>query len=418
MNDSLGHLLLFAQAVGIGFLIGLEREKHSNAIAGLRTFTLIALAGALAGYTGHQLDNWIMAPVMAVLIVASLIVAQVKSESPEPDTTTVMAGILTYGLGLALWIGHPLLPGGLAIVVMALLYFRKELREVPRKLNNQDVTSFLQFAAVAFILLPVLPNENMGPYQVINPYQIGWLVVLISGISLAGYVALRFWGGKAGLMLVGLLGGLVSTTATTLVYSRYTRQSEGFCLFAVRIILLSHLILFVRVGILVTAVSAEVLPLLLPWLLGGLFGGLLFLTWHMLRDGELPQDVPRLHVQNPADLKTALGFAASFMVVLMLSAWMNEQFPSLGGYVVAFLSGLTDVDAITIANLKLATAGQLDVNVAIQAVIIAFIANFIFKFGAAVVVGDRALRLQLGAGFLTMVITGLVSHGIAVVISG
>ncbi|RMF16651.1 MAG: MgtC/SapB family protein [Gammaproteobacteria bacterium] len=407
-SQPLQHLLLFAQAVGIGFLIGLEREKHSNAIAGLRTFTLIALTGALSGYIGTQSGSWMMAPVLATLVAASLIVAQVKSRSREPDTTTVLAGLMTYGLGVALWLGHPLLPGGLAIVVMALLYFRKELRQVPHRLNSTDVSSFLQFAAVAFILLPVLPNEQYGPYDVFNPYQTGWLVVLISGISLSGYLALRFLGAHAGLMLVGLMGGLVSTTATTLVYARYSRQTPVFAPLAVRIILLSHLILFVRVGVVTSVLAPELLKALLPWLAGGLCAGLLFAGLRARYGQPIPEDVPQPEVKNPAELKTAVGFALTFVLVLWLSAFMNEQFASLGSYLVAFFSGLTDVDAITIANLKLAQEGQIPHRVAVVAIVIAFVANFIFKYGAAVVAGHRSIRLSLALGFGSMVAGGMV----------
>ena len=220
-NLELPHLLLFAQSIGIGFLIGLERERHENAVAGLRTFTLIALAGSLAGYIRKQsADNEVVILILG-LVTASLLVAQFKSKSEDPQTTSVLAGILTFGLGYMLWVGHPVLSAGLAVFITTLLYFRKELRDVPRKLTKQEIISFLQFAAIAFILLPILPDRTYGPYDVLNPYQVGWLVVLISGLSLLGYLALRLFDHKSGILIIGLLGGMASTSASGTMAVKY-----------------------------------------------------------------------------------------------------------------------------------------------------------------------------------------------------
>ena len=177
-QTQLAHLMLFAQSIGIGFLIGLERERHHNTIAGVRTFTLIALAGALAGYIGVLNQDAGLAIAIGVVVGVGLIVAQFRSKSEEPDTTTVMAGVIAFGLGYALWLGHPQLPAALAIAITAILYFRDQLRQMPAQLTDKDIRSFFQFAAAAFILLPVLPDTFYGPYEVINPYQVGWLVVL------------------------------------------------------------------------------------------------------------------------------------------------------------------------------------------------------------------------------------------------
>ncbi|WP_051229968.1 MgtC/SapB family protein [Haliea salexigens] len=173
MNEyqtQLSHLMLFAQSIGIGFLIGLERERHNNAIAGVRTFTLIALSGSLAGYIATPDQNVGLAIVLGLLVGLSLVVAQAKSTSEESDTTTVMAGLIAFALGYSLWLGHPLLPSALAIAITAILYFREQLRQVPQQLTDKDIRSFFQFAAVAFILLPILPDTTYGPYAVFNPY--------------------------------------------------------------------------------------------------------------------------------------------------------------------------------------------------------------------------------------------------------
>lgn len=401
---------LFAQSIGIGFLIGLERERHDDKIAGVRTFTLIALAGALSGYIVTA-GGWAIAPwILIALIVGTLVIAQHKSSAPEPDTTTVLASILTFVLGYILWLGPSFIPSALAIVVTAVLYFREELRDLPRRLSRQDIMSFFQFAAVAFILLPILPNQTYGPYQVINPYQVGWLVVLISGISLAGYIALRLLRGKSGLVIVGILGGLASTTATTLVYSRHSKSLPDFAKSAAVIILLSHLVLFARIAVIVTIVERSLLPFILPWIAGGLVAGLICLGVLMRSRAAMHHSLPELTVSNPTELKTALGFALGFSLVLLLSAWMHDVFQNAGGYVIAFLSGLTDVDAITIANLKLFSLGSVDAQTAARSIVVAFMANLLFKLGIVFTTADRALwpPVIIGFGILVAgVLTGL-----------
>jgi len=403
-QTQLAHLMLFAQSIGIGFLIGLERERHHNTIAGVRTFTLIALAGALAGYIGVLNQDAGLAIAIGVVVGVGLIVAQFRSKSEEPDTTTVMAGVIAFGLGYALWLGHPQLPAALAIAITAILYFRDQLRQMPAQLTDKDIRSFFQFAAAAFILLPVLPDTFYGPYEVINPYQVGWLVVLISGLSLAGYVALRCLDGKAGLLVIGLFGGLVSTTATTLVYARHSKTNPGFSSAAGIIILLSHIVLFIRIGILVTVVEVSMLQPMLLWLLGGGLVGAAYVTWAYRRATRKQNTLPELDVRNPAELKTALGFAIAFALILLLATLMNDQFSDAGVYLVAFISGLTDLDAITISNLKLVSTQTLIPPVAVNAVIIAFVANLIFKFAIVLTAGAQALRRPVAVGFATFLL--------------
>ncbi len=405
MNDyqiGLEQFTLFAQSIAIGFLIGLERERHQGKIAGVRTFTLIALAGALSGFIATT-GGWDLVPwVLITLIVVSLLVEQWKSPDTEPDTTSVLAAVLTFILGYIPWIGDSFIASALAIVVTAVLYFREELRDLPRRLSRQDIISFFQFAAVAFILLPILPNQTYGPYQVINPYQVGWLVVLISGISLAGYVALRLLRGKSGLIVVGLLGGLASTTATTLVYARHSKTIPDFAQSAAGIILLSHLVLFVRIAVVVAVVEHSLLPAILPWVVGGLVAGVICLAVLMNNRGTSSQALPELTVSNPTELKTALGFALGFSLVLLLSAWMHDVFHNAGGYVIAFLSGLTDVDAITVANLKLFSLGSIDAATATRAIVIAFVANLLFKLSIIFTAADRALWRPMIVGFAVL----------------
>ncbi len=411
MNASalqLSHLMLFGQSLVIGFLVGLERERHENSIAGLRTFTLIALAGSLGGYIGLQSGTDVSVWVILALVAASLLIAQLKSPAKDPDTTTVIAALVTFILGYILWIGHPILPAAIAVTMTALLYFRKELREVPQRLTKQEIISFFQFAAIAVILLPLLPNNSYGPYEVFNPYQIGWLVVLISGLSLLGYLALRVFGHRSGIVIAGILGGMASTTATTLVYAKYSKKQAGFSNIAATIILMSHLVQFVRIGIIVGILEFTLIPLMLPWLIGGGVAGSLFILWSYRRIANSKEPLPAVSTRNPAEIISAAIFAVSFAGILFLVAWMNDVFADAGVFLVSFLSGLTDIDAITVSNVKLVSDNVLDPSIAVYAIILAFFANLAFKLGIVFVFADKKLRLPIFAGYLSLAIGILV----------
>ncbi len=407
MNDyaiQLDHLIIFSQSIGIGFLIGIEREQHKEAIAGIRTFALISIAGTLCGYALQIGQYPLLTIVMALIVGASLIVAQWQKANhcqTDPNTTSVIAGVITFGLGFILWFGHNVLVAAIAIATTAILYFRAELHSVPNKLTRKDITSFFLFTAIAFILLPVLPNTTYGPYNVINPYQIGWLVVLISGISLTGYLALRLLGKKKGIIVVGFFGGLVSTTATTMVYSRHTTKQPSFIPEAVVIIMLSNLVLFVRIAAVTAVFESSVLTSLAPSLLGGLLAGVIYVIWLLRRlQPNKDEETPDLNIENPTELKAAISFALIFAVVLLLVAWMNDTFQAQGVYIAAFISGLTDVDAITLSSLRLVSTGNIDASIATNAILVAYIANLIFKYCITVMLGTKELQKHIGIGFL------------------
>ncbi len=275
-NGGLEYLPAFAISLAIGLLIGLERERTPTAKAGLRTFTLVALFGTLAALLSEQTGAaWVLTG--GLLVVGGMMVAayaRVPDAGGDPGTTTVAAIVLCYGLGAMVWYGYHQLAVMLAIVITVLLYFKTELHDITKSLTRRDLISFLQFALLSLVILPLLPNQNYGPYQALNPYQIWWMVVLISGVSLAGYAALRIAGQRHGAPLMGLFGGLVSSTATTLVFSRHARNNGELVPIAAVVILLANLMVLVRLGVIAAVVSPRLLPALLPVLGGGLLAGL------------------------------------------------------------------------------------------------------------------------------------------------
>ncbi len=358
-GTELERLPAFAASLAIGLLIGLERERHPGAKAGLRTFALVALFGAASALLSEKTGSPALLIVGLLLVGAMIIAAYARDEKqPEPGTTTVIAVVMCYVLAAMVWLGFESLAVMLAIVTTSLLYFKAELRGITAKLERRDLISILQFAVLTFIVLPLLPNRDYGPYAALNPYQIWTIVVLISGVSLAGYIAMRVVGLRYGTPLLGVFGGLVSSTATTLVYARHGREQEGMRSTAATVIVLANLMLLVRLAVLTAFISPDMLRSLLPVLGGGLLLGLAGLgfsnAWRTPGVGS-----PMPDIKNPTELRTALTFAAVYAIVLLLAAWLSDIAGIAGLYAVALVSGLTDVDAITLSSLRLFNMGNL-----------------------------------------------------------
>jgi uncharacterized membrane protein (DUF4010 family) len=277
----------------------------------------------------------------------------------------------------------------LGVITTMLLYFKAELHGLSQSLTRQDLFSILQLAALSFVILPVLPDQDYGPYGALNPHQIWLMVVLISGISLAGYVALRITGGHRGVLLLGLFGGLVSSTATSMVYARHARH-PGMLQLAAVVILAANMVVPLRLAALAGVVSPGILPRLAPALgcaLACSAAGVLY-WWRRLREQSEPAV---LEIRNPTEIRTALGFGLLFGVVLFCSAWLSDVAGSRGLYAVALVSGLTDVDAITLSTLRLYDLGKLDPLQAVSAVVLALVSNIAFKLGLVFAVGSAAL---------------------------
>lgn len=420
MND-IWQLIIFAKSLSIGLLIGLERERHAQAKAGVRTFTLIALTGTLFAYLGQLINApWTIALIGAV-IGCVIITAYGRESDPNADsgTTTVIAALITFGLGALLWYGQSNLAVALAVATTALLYFRTELHGATQQLSRRDYVSFIQFAVLAFILLPILPDRTFDPFDALNPYRIGWLVVLISGVSLAGYVALRVFGERKGTLLAGIFGGLASTTATTLAFSRHAQREAGLTEIAARTIIVANLMLYLRIGLFAALIAPVMLRSLAPVLSGGLICGGIYFIWQTRRLGSRAHK-PSLQftIENPAEIRAALTFAALFALVTVMVAWMKIAVGVTGVYVAAFISGLTDLDAISLSTMHLGKTAEMLPTQVTLAIFIAILANFIFKLGITIVSGSRALVKLVGFGFLSMVLGMLGGVGVTILISG
>jgi uncharacterized membrane protein (DUF4010 family) len=405
----LEYLPRYVAALAIGLLMGLERERNPTAKAGLRTFALTALFGVLASHLADKTGTpWLI--VAGLLLAGGMIIAaylRQPVESGDPGTTTVSAVLVCYGLGVLCWLDELQLAAMLGIGSTVLLYFKAELRGISQTLTRRDLISILQFAVLSLIVLPILPNQGFGPYGALNPHQIWWMVVLISGISLAGYAALRIVGQNRGTILIGLLGGLVSSTATTLTFSRHARDNETMSHLAVVVIVLANLVVLARLAVVIGVLSGAMFLELAPILAAGLIAGLLA-AWYGLHKLKPTGEAPELTLSNPTEIRTAVTFGALYAVVLMASAWLSDMAGPRGLYAVAAASGLTDVDAITLSTLRLFNLQSISASEAVFAVLIAFVANLLFKSGLVWSIGGWRMARHVIAGM------GAIAGGLAI----
>lgn len=397
--------LKLALALGLGLLLGLQRQRADSRIAGIRTFPLIALLGALLGLTAPAFGPWLVAAGLValalLLLTANLIKLQNKT---DPGMTTEVAVLLAYGLGAYLVVGHAGAAVAVGGTVVLLLYLKEPMHRVVGAMRERDVTAVMQFALVTLVVLPVLPNRAFGPYEVLNPFRIWLMVVLIVAINLAGFVAHRLAAARTGALLGGVVGGLVSSTATTVSYARRTHgdgkstgQGEGAqanASLAALVIVVASSVALLRVMVEIAVVAPRLFLDIAPPLAAlALWMALLcaLAWWRGRRDeaDKLPE------AENPAELKPALLFGALYAGVTLAVAFVKERFGDAGLYPVALLSGLTDVDAITLSTVNLAAAGRLEADVTGRLILLAVLSNLAFKGACAIALGSPALRRRI-----------------------
>lgn len=411
VNDSLQMVQVFATSLALGLLLGLERQRAGDHKAGMRTFALIALAGTLSAVlTQESGSGWLMAAALLVLG-GMMIAADLRNphSREDPATTTIAAVVVCFGLGAMLGYGHARIAVALGLATVALLYFKAELHGVSRRLSRQDIVSFLQFAAISFVVLPVLPDRGFGPHEALNPYRIWLMVALICGVSLAGYAALRLTPERIGPPLVGALGGIASSTATTLVFARRARDTPAAVPAAALVVLMASLTVPGRIAVIAGAVAPGLWRELLPMLLGGVAAGSVaaILQWRALRDRKSGDP---LEVGNPTELRSALLFGALYGLILVGTATLNERAGAAGVYAVALVSGLVDLDAISLSSFQLFRGGRLDAGDAAGVVLTAFVVNLLFKAALSFAVAGRRLGLRVLPGFAAIAGGMVVPH--------
>lgn len=407
----------------LGLLVGLQRQHSGPHFAGFRTFALVTVAGTLAAQMARATGNvWIFAA--ALLGVTAIVVTgrnpRAAGTADTGSITTALALLLMFVVGGNLAWGPALVAVVVGAGVAVLLQFKAELHGLAARLGDDDLKAIMQFVLLAFIVLPVLPDRAFGPQDlgwswisdewrqpltVFNPHQTWLMVVLIVGVSLASYVLYRWLGTTVGLWLGGFLGGAISSTATSLSCARQCVVAPALAWNSALVIAIASSVVYLRVLLEIAAVQPELLqlaagPLLAVWLTAI---GPATLGWFWARRcGELTQ-VPG----NPSELKSALAFAAMYSLVLLAASVGRHLAGAWGLSVVAAFSGLTDMDAITLSAARLVRDRRIADADALRMILIAAIANTLFKSLLVGLVGTRAVLVRVVGLLLPSLVCGL-----------
>lgn len=404
----------FGVALFIGLLVGLQREysydldgdADSKSIAGVRTFALLALLGCAAAFLAELFsDSWVFTAIL--LVVGGLITVAyfVTASAGRRGMTTEVAAVVTAVAGALCYWDQLALAVAIGVIMATLLSFKFELHGFAERLTREDIVAALKFALLAAIVLPILPDQSFWPppFDVLNPYRIGLMVVLISGISFLGYVLFKLLGTRRGTSLTGLLGGLVSSTATTLSFSQRSRKNINLAKPFAMAIMIAWTVMFGRVLFEVWVVNRALLevvwaPVALAGLAGLFYAAFLYLAPH----GDDEEDV---QITNPFELRPAITFGLLYGLILLVARAAQMYLGDTGVFISAFISGLADVDAITLSVAELSGSGDITLQTAARAIVIAVMANTLVKGGIVFFSGSSAIRRVLLPGFVLILVT-------------
>ncbi|NLM02864.1 MAG: MgtC/SapB family protein [Methanothermobacter wolfeii] len=401
-------VIKFLIALAIGALMGIERERKikRTEFAGIRTFMLISLMGALSANLSGAFPLVFPAALLGliILILASYIVT--TWDEGDVGLTGEVAAIIAFLLGALCFSYDYRLAVILAIIVTAILALKRYIHVFVRKISEREMIDTLKFLMIAFVVLPLLPDAPMGPWGVFNPNRIWLMVVFISGISYAGYIAMKVIGPGRGLGATGVIGGLVSSTAVVTAMAGHVRESEFLMGPAVFAAVVASSMMFLRMLFEVAVINPSLLGFIAPPMI--VMGGLGFLLGFLFT--RTPSDMESdIKIENPFSIKPALIFGALFMGILFISKSASIYLGRSGLLIAAMVSGVADVDAITVSLSVLAGAGSISSGTAAAAITIAGISNTLVKTGIAFLLGTKKFGKRVGMVFLAVIAAGVLT---------
>ena len=396
-------------SLGLGLLVGMQRETAGKKMAGIRTFPLVSLLGALSGAIAERHGGWVIATALAgcvALATVSNLAEQKQSDAPGPGLTTEFALLVVFAIGVAVAMGYWLEATVCAGTVTVLLQGKSRMHGWVGRFSADEVRELSRLVLLGLVILPLLPNRDMGYLGVINPFKIWLMVVLIVAISLAAYLVSRFIDGNKGVVLSGVLGGLISSTATTAGVARRSKGAPGTSRACAVIAMVATAVVFARVMAEVFVAGGEAGREML-WPLG------IMLAWSgivafFLGRFAAGTDGVRTEEQAPSEFKAAVAFALMYVAVLFGVAFAKERLGNAGLYIVAAISGLTDMDAITLSTSRLVADGHLDTGRGWRVILLGGISNMVFKAGMVALLAHRSMLWPVLVSF------GATSAGAAV----
>ncbi|MDY6945167.1 MAG: MgtC/SapB family protein [Pseudomonadota bacterium] len=390
-------------ALAIGFLIGIERERSkgtgpNRAVAGLRTFTLISLAGALGLWIGGVYVFIATGAIVGILIA----VGYLRTRDTDPGLTTEIAMVVTLLLG-GLAVREPRVAAALAVIVAILLAFRSTAHNwVQNVLTDDEVRDGLLLAAAALVILPLAPTEPIDPWGVVQPRKLWMLAVLVMAINALGYVALRALGAKTGLAVAGLLSGFVSSTATIGAMGARTRSQPELHKGAVAGAAASSVATVIQLAIVVGLISVPTLLMLTPSLVASGLAAVIYAGFFALRSFREVSSADDAPKGRPFEPKTAIVFVLVVGITLSISALLTQWLGDRGLMIAAGVAGFTDAHAPAISAASLAASGRAQTQFAALAVLVGFTTNILSKTAVAFSLGDRRYAYELTPGLVLM----------------
>lgn len=397
-------LIRMLVATGIGLAIGLEREHAALAderksFAGVRTFTLIVLSGFVAAFLHFAFTPWIFLAGLLAITLLTALSYWVSSRNGDIGGTSEVTGVLAYLLGGMTLFGFIEASLALTVILLVLLSSKVKFKAIVGRITQAEIYAFVTFVVVALLIFPFLPNQTYGPYNVFNPRELGWVIVLTSGVGFAGYLLMKFLGSDRGILLTGIVGGLVSSTVVTWIFSKKSKEVPALAGNCAVAILAASTIMVIRVFVWVILFNRSLIDgLKVPLFI--VFGAGLGVAWYFHRrlDAKRGAMQAELPLGSPLNLRDATFFGVLYTGILLLVSFANDQFGAGGIYLSSAIAGLTDIDAITISVSKLGGV-SIPFLTAKNAILLATLCNTVVKIGIALWAGSRELRWYILVGY-------------------
>ncbi|MEJ5172172.1 MAG: MgtC/SapB family protein [Hydrogenothermaceae bacterium] len=394
-------------SIGLGFIVGLEREYKAkeDIFAGVRTYPLISLLGFLSSYISDQ--YWQGAVYISFLAVAIFTVFNFYLEySKDKGITTEISVLITFLIGVLVYHNQLYISGFVAITLMFILAIKKPLENFAKNLYYEDIISIVKFLALTALIYPILPDRYFGPFEFFNPKEIWKVVIIVAIIDFIGYILLR-WKGQKSLLLVGLLGGLISSTAVTYDFSKLSKQINSVNLYLG--IALAWFVMNLRVMLLSVFVNVNMLMYILPpfFIFSVIYALIIFRDFSKHRD----EFTEYKQIRNPFSILSVLQFGVIYTFIVFLVKVLSFYYGQTGLYILSLISGFIDVDAITLSVSNMAKSGTISEISATIAVILAVISNSFFKYFYVVIFGESWLKkkmvkiLVITAGYFLIYLT-------------
>ncbi|WP_319535096.1 MgtC/SapB family protein [uncultured Vibrio sp.] len=398
-------------ALLLGAIVGIQRgwvkrnSVEGSRVAGIRTYSLVGLLGGLVAILATHYSPLLLGFALIALVILACIAFFVKQKnSGDVSITGLVSLLVTFVLGSLAVAGEAVLAASAAVITALVLDNKRELHEALQKLQEYELDAALRLLLISIVLLPLLPNKTYGPWNALNPYEIWWMVVLIASISFVGYFAIKIGGARRGIFFTSVFAGLSSSTALTLQFSHLSREQPAISPLLASGILISCGTMFPRLLIILSVINPPLVKMLWPIVLAMMMA-LYLPAWWIWRNCQTEKVGQSNKQSNPLALQSALFFGIILAVIMLLSHALSDWFGTAGVLILSAVSGITDVDAISLA-LGRQSIQHLSLATAALGIVIAASVNTIVKVAMVMALGERRLWHRVAPVMFGCVIVG------------